>query len=101
MTNYLRQHIPHYADLAHGLEACKNAEKFQWTSDAQESFAKLRTALAHSQLLSTPRIDLPLFLATDASNVGISAILYQEVDNKRYYLSIESRPPEKKYHAHC
>ena len=102
MTNYLRQHVPMYADIAHPLEAVRMSKSFQWSPSLDEAFKRLKTAIIHAKLLSVPRPDLPLLLATDASNEGIAAMLYQIDGDKQLFLSFESRAlkeAERNYHA--
>lgn len=103
MTNYLRMHIPRYADLAKPLEAVRMKDEFTWTNELEHSFSKLKTAIAHAKMLYTPNPALPFYLATDASNVGISAMLYQMEGDTKRFISFESRAlrtSERNYHAH-
>ena len=102
MTNYLRQHIPKYSELAHPLETNRMSESFAWTMELENAFTNMKSALIQAKLLSVPKPNLPFFLATDASNEGIAAMLYQEDGDKRAFVSFDSRalrPSERNYHA--
>ena len=103
MCNYLRAHIPHYTEFANPLDTAKWTSPFTWHEELERAFLAMKSAISKAKLLSTPNDNLPFFLATDASNVGLGSVLYQqdELGNK-YYISFDSRslkPSEKNYHA--
>ena len=78
-TNYYREFIRDYAAIAHPLSRMlRKNNQFQWTEEAQAAFEKLKKALVEAQALTLPTEDGRFYLDTDASNVGISAILHQE-----------------------
>ena len=61
---------------------------------------ELKYRLTTSPILAFPRFELQFRLACDASDVGLGAVLSQEVNGKEYVIAYASRslhPPEKKY----
>ena len=103
VCNFLRQHILNYTELARPLEKCRLSSKFDWLPEHELAFVNLKSAIVNANILSTPRSDLPLFLATDASNSGVASMLYQVEGDKTFFLSFDSRslrPAEINYHAH-
>ena len=65
----------------------QNLPPFQWTSDQQESFDKLKLALTSAPVLAYPKVlaylnyEKPFLLETDASLKGLGAVLSQEDDD--------------------
>ena len=59
----------------------QNLPPFQWTTDQQESFNKLKLALTSAPVLAYPNYEKPFLLETDASLKGLGAVLSQEDDD--------------------
>ena len=59
----------------------QNLPPFQWTSNQQESFDKLKLALTSAPVLAYPNYVKPFLLETDASLKGLGAVLSQEDDD--------------------
>ena len=76
LVNFFRRFIPHFADIAHPLTALtsKNAQ-FVWGDKQQAAFRALQQALLTPPLLDYPRRDDQFVLATDASDIGLGAVL--------------------------
>jgi hypothetical protein len=62
---------PLYSSLEQGT-------KWEWTSEKQEAFPKLRESFASSIQLVRPSDEKPYAVYTDARKLGISSILSQE-----------------------
>lgn len=56
-------------------------EPFQWTSQADRAYEDVKNALTSSEVLMPYDPHLPLLLATDASKVGIGAVLSHRLEN--------------------
>ncbi|GFX54137.1 retrovirus-related Pol polyprotein from transposon 17.6 [Trichonephila clavipes] len=70
--------IPHYADICEPLYRLKKKEaKFNWSTEAQDSFDKIKQALTEAPVLQLPNFTEQFNLFTDASGVGIGAMLNQ------------------------
>ncbi|MEZ0208637.1 MAG: RNase H-like domain-containing protein [Candidatus Paceibacterota bacterium] len=94
-SSYLRDYIPMYSKIAHPLEAiklCKDVTK-HWQSEQQTSFDLLKQILSNAPIISTADFTKPLKVATDASQFGIGAVLYQQEEptDKPKYLAFFSR----------
>lgn len=50
-------------------------KKFYWSSEAERSFQRIKGEMTSDRILMTYNEDLPLILATDASPVGLVAVL--------------------------
>ena len=84
LTSYYRRFCHKYADIAKPLlkllerkadRSFKNA--FRWTTECDSAFKRLRDMLVTAPVLAYPKMDDNFELTTDASEVGISAILSQ------------------------
>ena len=80
-----------------------SAVKFQWETQHQEAFEKLKTLLTTTPVLAFANFDLPFILHTDPSRDGRGAILYQTQDGNQRPIAFASRglsPSERNYPAH-
>ncbi|CAF1569972.1 unnamed protein product, partial [Didymodactylos carnosus] len=78
LATYYRRFIKYFATIAKPLTRLLAKDKpFIWTDVEQASFEALRTALITAPVLAQPNFSQPFRLYTDASNVGIGAILGQ------------------------
>ena len=76
LVNFFRRFIPHFADIAHPLTALTSkTAQFVWESEQQAAFTALQHALLTPPLLDYPRKDDQFVLATDASDIGLGAVL--------------------------
>lgn len=79
LTGYYRRFIKDYAKLARPLfELIKQQASFKWTPQRESSFNALRLSLMIHPVLIFPDFSQPFVLQTDASDVGIGAILAQK-----------------------
>ena len=80
-----------------------SSEKIEWTVSHQDALNKLLNCLAIPPVLAYPKYDMPFILHTDASNSGLSAVLYQRQEGKMRVISYASRtltPSERNYNYH-
>ncbi len=89
--NYFREMIPMYSKLTAPLEKLRHIKSFEWTVQYQDIYDKLSDILASEVILSYPNFSEPFEVATDASNYGIGAVLYQIIDGKTHYISFQLR----------
>ena len=80
----------------------QNLPPFQWTSDQQDSFNKLKLALTFTPVLAYLNYDKPFLLETDASLKGLGTVLSQEDDDGNLHIissaSCMLKPYKKSMH---
>ena len=84
LASYYRRFVPGFAKVAAPLHhLTKKNVQFQWTDMCEASFNKLKELLVSAPLLGYPRFGegSSFILETDASGVGLGAILSQEQDH--------------------
>ena len=78
LAGYYRRFIPRFATIASPLtELTKKGVKFVWTENTESAFQHLKTCLCSAPILAYPNFDKPFILQTDASDVGLGAVLTQ------------------------
>ena len=103
IVGYYRRFIPHFATRAAPLTdliKARSSDTVKWNSKAEEAFAGLRAALCAQPVLVAPDFGKEFFLQTDASEVGLGAVLSQNVDGEEHpvlYLSRKLLPREQRY----
>ncbi|CAC5397990.1 unnamed protein product [Mytilus coruscus] len=76
-----KKFILKYADKAKPLyKVTEKNQKFVWTDDCQQSFEELKNTLISAPILAYPTREDLFILDTDASNVGMGAVLSQLQD---------------------
>ena len=71
--------IPNLAKIAKPLNKLKSKNvKFDWTTECEQAFQLLKLRACSTEVLSFPRLGEPFVIFTDASDVGLGAILAQE-----------------------
>ena len=78
LASYYRRFVKDFARIArplHRLTEC--TASFLWTDDCQDAFNKLRQCLCSAPVLAYPDFSRQFILDTDASDVGIGAVLSQ------------------------
>lgn len=76
--------------------------KFEWPKEANDAFLELKSALVSAPVLSSPNYDDEFTIQTDASEIGIGAVLTQgEGKNEKVisYMSSKLTAQQKKYTA--
>eukprot|EP00731_Ephydatia_muelleri_P014297 Em0008g17a len=82
LASYYCKYIDKFADIAAPLHQLTQKDTpFQWTQKSEESFQRLKACLTEAPVLAYPQFDKhasAMVLQTDASNVGLGAVLEQD-----------------------
>jgi predicted aspartyl protease len=101
LAGYYRRFVPKFAQVVEPLtRLTRKTEQFHWSVECQAAFEKVKELLSTSPVMSFPYLDKPLKIVTDASRIGLSAILCHS-DNDRVieYASRTLSPAERNYAA--
>jgi hypothetical protein len=108
MCGYYRRFIPRYTEKAQPMyELLSKKKTWDWTEQCTESHRQLKEALMTAPILAMPDFNKMFIVQTDASYVGIGAVLSQQhtyegelVDQPVCYVSRSLRKAEKNYAAY-
>lgn len=91
-----------FAEIAKPLhDLYKKTKKFTWTSECQNAFDTLKTALTTSPILGFPLPGLPFTLDTDASDRAVGAVLSQNQDGKERVIAYMSKTMNRHEQSYC
>nr|XP_039266275.1 uncharacterized protein K02A2.6-like [Styela clava] len=82
IVNYYRKFIPAMSTIVDPFnKLLKKGMKWNWNNDCKKAFVKLKDILVSSEVLVHYDPEKPLVLATDASSVGIGAVISHILPN--------------------
>lgn len=96
LASYYRKYVPGFSTIAAPLSDLtqqSEPDRVIWSKTAQEAFETLKDALTSSPVLHGADYDRPFVLQTDASNVGIGAVLNQQWGEEDHPIAFFSRKP--------
>ena len=103
LVGYYRRFIRKFSDKAAPLnQLTRKDHPWQWTKQCQEAFELLKDEISNRPVSAYPDFSLPFRLYTDASNIGLGAILAQKQEGKECIICCASRtlsPSEVNYSA--
>jgi len=105
LSGFYRPFIQDYRSIATPLNhLLKKDSIWQWTDEEKATFTTLKSQLIKAPLLAFPDFSLPFVLTTDASNLGLGAVLHQKHGHsgKTQPIAFASRAlnsAEKRYHT--
>lgn len=102
MTQWYSRFIEDYAKTAAPLTDLTkgNPIHLSWNETADTAFKALKRALSSTPVLAMPDYNRPFYIQTDASDIGIGAILMQKFDGEEKviaYTSYKFKKAEKRY----
>ena len=109
--NYYRKFIHRFAQIAkplHKLCSGENSAKKKsmviWNDECEEAFKDLKDQCSKTPILAYADYKKPFKIHTDASELGLGAVLYQDQDDGTTrviaYASRTLSKSERKYHSH-
>lgn len=69
--------------------------KFEWATECEEAWRKIKEHLISAPIMSCPNFELPFVIQTDASDYGLGAVLTQTSDEGEKVISYISRSLSK------
>ena len=94
LTGYYRDYLPHYAEIAaplYDLTKKGKPNRVVWGDREENAFAVLKEKLLCKPLLKLPDMQKPFVLWTNASDLGLGAVLLQTHDGELFPVSYASR----------
>lgn len=99
--SWYRRFVPDFSTIIAPITALtKKNKKFDWTSECDEAFRKIKECLVAAPILTCPDYSLPFTIQCDSSGYGIGAVLSQphkEGDRVIAYLSRSLTKQERNY----
>jgi hypothetical protein len=101
MANFYARFMPRFSEKAaplHGLK--RKGARFVWGADQQASSDSLKSALCEAPVLQIPDFKKEFVLVTDVSDVAVSAVLNQRINEDLAPISFQSSllsPVERRY----
>ena len=78
LCQYYRRFVPSFSEISAPLNALtKKGARFEWSPQCQNAFETLKSVLMGAAVLALPSEDGMFVLDTDASEIGIGAVLSQ------------------------
>ena len=82
LAGWYHKFVPDFSKVAQPLNDLKKKGKlFIWSQECQHSFDKLKSSLICPPILGHPNPDRPFLVYTDASDIGLGAVLTQRKDD--------------------
>ena len=101
LCTYYRRFVEGFSNIAAPLhKLTEHKANYQWNNECDLAFRRLKAALCSSPILGYPRQQGTFILDTDASNIGIGAVLSQVQDGEERVIEYFSRvlsKPERNY----
>jgi hypothetical protein len=100
LASFYQRLVPHFADIVKPLTQLTKKDKiWDWNKECQESFDRLKSKLSSAPVLAFPDFKVP-FILTDASTVGLGAVLSQVKEGIKRPVSFASRQLNKAKRAY-
>lgn len=102
LASYYRRFVRGFSCVAAPLfRLLQKGETFVWSQECHTAFTALQDALVNAPVLSPPDPNLPFILDTDASSVGLGAVLSQATTEGERVVAYYSRTFNKAEKRYC
>ena len=92
LAGYYRRFVRNFSDIVHPLTCLlKKKAKFVWDENCQAAIDKIKSTITSYPILRSPNFDKSFSLATDASDYGIGAVLFQDFDGEPHPIAFYSK----------
>lgn len=92
LCSYFRRFVPKFADVVHPLTRLLQKDvSFDWTPECESSFRQLKFLLTSDPILRHFDPCSPTEVHTDASGIGIGAVLVQRRNDAEHVVAYASR----------
>lgn len=98
IVNYFRLHIANIAALTAPIDALRNYKNItnnDWTLVHEKHFNTIKQELQNNTLLHFPDLSKTFYVATDASDYGIGASLFQKINGKERHIGYMAKSLSK------
>ncbi|PKU68484.1 RNA-directed DNA polymerase [Dendrobium catenatum] len=96
LANFYRRFIRGFSILMAPLTDCLKHKQFSWDEHKQRSWESIKQALTTAPVLALPNFELPFHVDSDASAIGIGAVLSQS-DKPIEYFSEKLSPARQRW----
>lgn len=102
LASYYRRFVRGFSCIGAPLfQLLQKNQPFSWSVDCQRAFTALQQALVQAPVLTPPDPAIPFLLDTDASNVGMGAVLSQKGPEGERVVAYFSRVFNKSERRYC
>ena len=92
MASYYRRFVNNFTSIAASLhDLTKGQPEFCWSPQADKAFTTLKHYLCSTPVLALPNFFTPFTIYTDASDVGLGAVLAQRIGSREHVIAYASR----------
>ena len=101
VISQFRDHVDHFGDITSPLYALTNEydkvkhNQIKWNGELEQAYENVKSKVANCPKLFFLNDKDPIYLNTDASNIGIGAYLYQVVEAKKFPIKFISKALSK------
>jgi len=92
MASWYRRFVPNFATVVQPMTALlKKGRKWAWGPEQQNALEEVKRRLTTAPVLGCPDFDKTFGLQTDASDVGLGAVLSQDIVGQERVIAYTSR----------